>query len=73
MFEENVNSNIVNCMQCVHFYVTWEKKFPKACKIYDFKTKTLPSAAVYEITGVQCLAFERKAAFSGKAPPKRYG
>ena len=56
------NADSVNCFQCEHFAVTWEPEFPKSCKLFGFKSKTQPSAAVYESTGSVCLGFEKKEA-----------
>ena len=58
MEEQNVNS--VNCFRCVHFYITWEPQFPKACKLFGFKSAKLPSVDVFESTGSVCLGFEKK-------------
>jgi hypothetical protein len=60
---EDNHNNIINCYQCVHFYVTWEPRFPRACRLFGFKSATQPSVAVYETTGEACLAFEKKDAF----------
>lgn len=49
-----------NCHKCKHFYVTWDKNFPKGCTFYGFKTKKLPSTSVQEASGGKCLAFEPK-------------
>lgn len=49
-----------NCFQCKHFYVTWDPKFPKGCKIYGFKTSRMPIAVVRESTGADCVGFEAK-------------
>jgi len=50
----------VNCFQCKHFSVTWNPEFPKACSLFGFKTKNLPSVDVIESTGTECLGFEKK-------------
>ena len=54
------NEEFVNCFDCVHFSVTWEPTYPKACKVFEFKTTQLPSAVVYETTGDVCMAFKKK-------------
>jgi hypothetical protein len=72
---EDNNANIINCYECVHFYVTWEPKFPRACKIFGFKTSSLPSVSVYETTGEVCLAYEKKDASADnrrRIPPPRF-
>ena len=50
----------VNCFQCRHFTVTWNSKFPRACKFYGFKTAEFPSATILRTTGSACLGFEKK-------------
>ena len=60
MKDENVNK--ANCLQCVHFAVTWQPKQPNACKLFGFQSAVLPSAVVYQSAGVACLGFVKKAA-----------
>ncbi|SDX82465.1 hypothetical protein SAMN05518855_102347 [Paenibacillus sp. CF384] len=50
----------INCMQCLHYYVTWDPKFPRGCKAFKFKTSTMPSAAVLFSSGKPCMNFEAK-------------
>ncbi|MDF0726680.1 uracil-DNA glycosylase [Cytobacillus sp. S13-E01] len=50
----------INCFDCKHFYVTWDRKFPKGCRAFNFKTSTMPSAAVLQSSGSHCLKFEQK-------------
>jgi len=57
---DDKNDNRVNCFQCIHFSVTWEPDFPKACSLFGFKTKNLPSADVFESTNTVCMGFEKK-------------
>lgn len=54
------NTNKINCYQCKHFVVTWEPKFPRACKFFGFKTANLPSSSVHTASGIECLGFVRK-------------
>ncbi|WP_317987033.1 hypothetical protein [Sutcliffiella rhizosphaerae] len=51
----------INCLKCKHFYVTWDPNFPNGCKAFDFKTKQLPSLAVFRSSGLPCLKFVAKA------------
>ncbi|MBN1519167.1 MAG: hypothetical protein JW923_03665 [Spirochaetales bacterium] len=50
-----------NCLSCVHFYVTWDAAFPRGCRMFEIKTRKLPSHEVYAATGRHCPAYERKA------------
>lgn len=60
------NKNIVDCFQYINFFVTWEPKFPRGCKLFGFKSARLPSVKVYESTGVACMGFEKKDARNKK-------
>jgi hypothetical protein len=50
----------INCRKCVHFYVTWDKKFPYGCRAMGFKTQTMPSLRVFQTSGMDCLQFAEK-------------
>ncbi len=50
----------VNCLNCKHFYVTWDSNAPKGCHLYGFKTIQLPSTIVYQETKRECLSFIKK-------------
>jgi hypothetical protein len=52
--------NRINCFNCVHFAITWDVKFPKACKAFGFKTANMPSVTVFQSTGSECIAFTPK-------------
>ncbi|WP_077215118.1 uracil-DNA glycosylase [Bacillus dakarensis] len=50
----------INCFGCRHFYVTWDRNFPKGCKAFGFKTRRLPSMEVLKASGQSCLKYEKK-------------
>jgi hypothetical protein len=50
----------IDCFKCKFFYVTWDQRFPKGCKAFQFKTAKLPSIEVLKASGQPCLRFERK-------------
>jgi hypothetical protein len=50
----------VDCFQCKHFFVTWDKKFPRGCRALRFKSEEMPSSLVYQASGMECLRFEKK-------------
>ena len=52
----------VDCMKCKHYYVTWDPSFPRGCRAFGFKSRSLPSADVLRSSGSPCLSFERKTA-----------
>jgi hypothetical protein len=50
----------IDCMKCKHFYITWDPNFPRGCKAFGFKTRTLPSAQVLSSSGSPCMNYEHK-------------
>ena len=50
----------VNCFKCKHYRTTWDPQYPRSCELLGFKTKKMPSLAVYSSTGEKCTAFEGK-------------
>lgn len=48
-----------NCLKCRHFFVTWDRRFPRGCRIFGVKSRGLPSASVFRATGRHCPAFEK--------------
>jgi hypothetical protein len=60
------------CRHCVHYYVSWDPRFPRGCRVFGVKTRDLPSHVVYRSTGAHCPAFERnpKLKSGGGEPPR---
>lgn len=56
----NQNKIICDCFKCEYFYITWDKYFPKGCKLFGFKSANVPSHTVHEATGSQCQNFKKK-------------
>jgi hypothetical protein len=50
----------LNCLKCAHFKITWEAEFPRACELFGFKSRAMPSALVLRSTGQPCPAFRLK-------------
>ena len=50
----------IDCVQCKHFMVTWNPKFPRGCKLYGFRSASFPSVEVFKATGEDCMGFEKK-------------
>ena len=48
------------CLRCVHYEVTWETAFPRACKVFGIKCRNLPSREVFLSTGKHCFTFEER-------------
>jgi hypothetical protein len=50
----------MDCKKCQFFYITWDKKFPYGCKLYEIKSKTSPDTQVLINTGIACLGYQPK-------------
>jgi len=50
----------INCITCIHYYVTWDKNFPYGCRLFEFKSRKLPSLLVRESTGDKCKNYMEK-------------
>lgn len=50
----------INCFKCKYYYVTWDKKFPRGCKFFNFKGKQMPLVTVKQSSGEPCKAFKAK-------------
>ncbi|MGX1901285.1 uracil-DNA glycosylase [Thermolongibacillus altinsuensis] len=50
----------VNCYKCQHFYVTWDRHFPKGCRAFGFKSAAMPSLVVKQSSGSECMKFVEK-------------
>lgn len=54
-----------NCFKCKHYFVSWDPKMPRGCRLYDIKSSFWPSQIVKEASGAECPDWEEK-----KGPPK---
>ena len=50
----------IGCNSCKYFYISWNKKYPYGCRAMGFMSSNLPSVAVLEIEGRDCLSFVEK-------------
>ena len=50
----------VDCNACVHFFITWDKRFPYGCKAMGFMSSHSPSKDVFEVEGRDCLVYRSK-------------
>lgn len=48
-----------NCLQCVYFKVSWDRRFPRACRFFGIKSRELPSHVVFRTTGTHCPSFKK--------------
>jgi hypothetical protein len=45
------------CLDCRHFYVTWDARFPRGCRAYGVASRELPCVVVLQATGQRCATF----------------
>ena len=51
----------ISCHKCIHYYVTWDQKFPHGCRGMGFKGRRYPMHAVRQVmNGKDCLLFSAK-------------
>lgn len=50
----------VNCIKCQHYYITWDKNYPKGCRYFGFKGQIMPSQMVKSSSGEECKGFLAK-------------
>lgn len=50
----------ISCVNCAHFYITWDRDFPRGCKALAFKAREMPSAVVQRSSGMECQSFKPK-------------
>ncbi len=46
-----------NCLNCIHYYVSWDPALPRACRLFGIKSLALPALAVRANTGLPCPGF----------------
>lgn len=50
----------IPCMRCIHYQVTFDPQAPRGCRLYQFKSATMPYIMVKQSTGHDCHSFEEK-------------
>jgi len=50
----------IQCMKCIHYQVTFDPQAPRGCKLYQFKSATMPYVLVKQSTGHDCHSFQEK-------------
>jgi hypothetical protein len=50
-----------NCTKCKHYFITFNPRTPKGCRIYQIQSQALPSTIVKQANqGPDCIGFEAK-------------
>ncbi len=57
---KEVGRPVIDCNKCIYFFITWDKNFPRGCRLFGFKSNRMPSFTVHEATGKPCQSFKRK-------------
>jgi hypothetical protein len=57
-----------NCLQCRHFYITWDPKTPNGCRRFGIQCKDRPSQIIASAGLGECQGFEEKR--KAKSPDK---
>ena len=50
----------ISCLRCIHYYVSWNKKYPRGCQKYGFETDLMPSDAVLIYSCKSCEYYKNK-------------
>jgi hypothetical protein len=48
------------CLQCIHYYITFDQARPYGCRAMRFKSKKNPAQVVFENSGIICQMFSTK-------------
>lgn len=48
------------CSQCVHYFITFDVRFPYGCRAMGFKSRQQPKNEILAATGEACVTFTPK-------------
>ena len=52
---------VIDCHKCIHYYVTWDRRFPHGCRAMGFKSWRYPVDEVRRaVCGGDCLLYRAK-------------
>jgi hypothetical protein len=58
----------IDCHRCLHYFVTWDPRFPHGCRCMGFKSRMVPSGEVRRaLPGHDCLLYQAKTRRHGSA------
>lgn len=55
-----------DCLKCEYFYVTWDPAFPRGCRVFEIKSKQMPSYEVKKATGMHCPSYKESSKLKKK-------
>ncbi len=47
-----------SCLNCRHYYATYNPNTPRGCRVYGFETASFPSFVVKRESGEDCKAYQ---------------
>ena len=56
----------IRCLNCKHYFITYDESFPYGCRKLGFKSRTSPKNAVFEMSTMNCLYFAAKEKKTGR-------
>lgn len=48
-----------SCLQCLHYFVTYDVARPRGCRLFNIKTSGVPSYEVFAATGAFCPGWQK--------------
>ena len=57
-----------HCLKCKYYFATYDPKVPHGCRIYGFKSTTMPSSLVKKETNQECQACQIRSRFKSDDP-----
>jgi hypothetical protein len=60
-----------NCLQCIHYFITYDSGRPYGCRAMAFKSRKKPARLVYESSGISCQLYAPKKQGSNTSGPKK--
>lgn len=52
----------MNCFQCTHFAITWNRRTPYSCSAWGIQSKQYPHVLVHTCSGHPCQLFREREA-----------
>ncbi|MFW2367462.1 MAG: hypothetical protein ACN4GW_13680 [Desulforhopalus sp.] len=53
-------SSLPICLQCKHYFITYDSTRPHGCRAMGFKSKVSPARLVYQTSSLVCQLYESK-------------
>jgi predicted kinase len=53
-------SKKIDCLNCQHYYITWDNTAPRGCKAFNMKSSQMPCNVIKQTSHEDCMKFEPK-------------